>query len=133
MCLYLAIALVALLAIGPFLHAHYGASLTSGFHINGLQAVTMTSTPGQSADGPVLSLPTEQDSPAVGVVTSLPRTEADAFTPDTTNVVLFSFVVLSVLHRLPIAWPCQEAALPVIARWLQAGCPPPAHAPPLSL
>ena len=130
--LWLISLLMCLLALGPFLHAHYGASLTSGFHINGLQAVTMTPTPGQATDGPVLSLPTEQDSPAVGVVTSLPRTEADAFTPDTTNVVLFSFLVLSVLHRLPSAWPWKEAILPVTARWLQAGCPPPAHAPPLS-
>lgn len=130
--LWLISLLMGLLALGPFLHAHYGASLTSGFHINGLQAVTMAPTPGQATDGSVLSLPTEQDSPAVGVVTSLPRTEADAFTPDTTNVVLFSFLVLSILHRLPSAWPWNPVAPAAITRLFQAGCPPPAHAPPLS-
>jgi len=128
--LWLVSLLMGLLALGPFLHAHYGASVATGFHVNGLQAVTLGPVPGLSTEQATFSLPSEQESPAVGVVTSLPRAEADAFSSDTPSVVLLGFLLLSVVHRLPSAWPWAPAAHPVVARIFQAGCPPPAHAPP---
>jgi hypothetical protein len=125
--------LMGLLALGPFLHAHYGASLATGFHINGLQVVAIAQTPDLALDSPLLSIPTEQESPAVGVVTSLPRFEADSVAPDVTPVLLLSFLIQSILHRLPCAWPWALAAPPAISSIFQAGFPPPAHAPPTPL
>jgi hypothetical protein len=125
--------LMGLLALGPFLHAHYGASLASGFHVNGLQAVAVAQVSVIACDGPMLSPPTEQESPAVGVVTSLPRFEADTFSADTTPVLLLSFLIQSVTLRLSNTWPWTPAAPPGIARIFQAGFPPPAHAPPTAL
>ncbi len=124
---------MGLLALGPFLHAHYGASQATGFHVNGLQAVGMTQTPGKVSDTPVLSLPTEQESPAVGVVTSLPRSEADSFSPDTAHVLLLSQVVLGVSQRLMLAASWPSTRKPIDSRIFKAGFPPPAHAPPTSL
>ena len=122
---------MGLLALGPFLHAHYGASWTTGFHVNGLQAVVITPT--ASIDTPTLSLPTEQESPAVGVVASLPRSEADSLASEMPPVVILSLIVLSLLPALRSAWPWNPAAPAVIRRFFQAGCPPPAHAPPCPL
>ena len=125
--------LMGLLALGPFLHAHYGTSLASGFHVNGLQAVAITPDAGTATDSPMLSLPTEQESPAVGVVTSLPRFEPDMFSADTPPILRLSLLIQNVLQRLPSAWPWTPAAAPTLARIFQAGFPPPAHAPPKDL
>jgi hypothetical protein len=125
--------LMGLLALGPFLHAHYGASQATGFHVNGLQAVAMAQTAGMASDSPVLSPPSEQESPAVGVVTSLPRWETDSFSPDTAHVPLLSEVVSGGLQRLMLAafWP--STLKPIDSRIFKAGFPPPAHAPPTPL
>ena len=131
--LWLISLLMGLLALGPFLHAHYGGSAATGFHVNGLQAVAIAPASGLSSDSPMLSLPTEQESPAAGVVTTLPRSETDAFTPDTPSVVMLSLIVLGLLPALLSAWPWNPAAPAVINRLFQAGCPPPAHAPPCPL
>jgi hypothetical protein len=139
--LWLAALLMGLLALGPFLHAHYGQSQATGFHINGLQTASGTSAllpahqgfaSAVSAERPWLSAPTEQESPAVSVVTSLPRfEEGDSFSADTLEVLLVSFFVLSVLRRLPRIWPGVRTVNPFVACAFQAGFPPPAHAPPL--
>lgn len=125
--------LMGLLALGPFLHAHYGPSMATGFHVNGLQAVATTSRTGTTTGSPVLSLPTDQESPAVGVVTSLPRFEADTFSADTTPVLWIRFLIQTVLQRLPSAWPWTPVAPSLQGRIFQAGFPPPAHAPPQAL
>jgi hypothetical protein len=130
--LWLISLLMGLLALGPFLHAHYGGSAATGFHVNGLQAVVIAHASGLSADSPMLSSPTEQESPAAGVVTSLPRSEADSLASEMPPVVILSLIVLSLLPALRSAWPWNPAAPAVITRLFQAGCPPPAHAPPLS-
>ena len=131
--LWLISLLMGLLALGPFLHAHYGASRTTGFHINGLQAVVVKQASGRSTQTPALSLPTEQESPAVGVVASLPRSEADPLTPDHWMPVWPSFLALSVLHRLPSVWFWAFGDHPTCDRIFQVGLPPPAHAPPILL
>lgn len=132
---------MGLLALGPFLHAHYGQSQATGFHINGLQAASVSSVlppvhqdfaSAASAEAPGLSAPTEQESPAASVVTSLPRfEEGDGLSADTLEVLLVSFFVLSVLRRLPRTWPGARAVNPLVACAFQDGFPPPAHAPPV--
>jgi len=122
--------LMGLLALGPFLHAHYGATRATGFHVNGMQAIAQTQIQDLGSDSPMLSPPTEQESPAVGVVASLPRFEADSVTPDVTPVLLLSFLIQCALQRLPSTWPWTPAAAPSRVRNFQAGFPPPAHAPP---
>jgi len=131
--LWLISLLMGLLALGPFLHAHYGASGVTGFHVNGLQGVVANPYFVQPTDIATLSLPTEQESPAVGVVTSLPRSEADPVTPDNAMAIGPSFRALRVLHRLPSAWLWTFEDRPATDRIFQAGLPPPAHAPPLSI
>mgnify|MGYP000450288936 CR=1 FL=1 len=131
--LWLISLLMALLALGPFLHAHYGTSLATGFHVNGLQAVSAAQATGIASDLPLLSPASEEESPAVGVVTSLPRFEADRWVLDSAPVLLLTVLIHSVLQRLPSTWPWTPAAPPVQGRTFQAGFPPPAHAPPTAL
>lgn len=69
--IWLRIALTVLLALGPFLHAHYGASHLSGLHVDGMDSVHATHAhhgvmPMVDADG-------DDESAAVGVATSYPR------------------------------------------------------------
>ena len=133
LCLWLISLLMGLLALGPFLHAHYGATGATGFHVNGLQAVVVTQASGRSTQTPTLSLPTEQESPAMGVVTSLPRSEAEPITPDNAMAIGPSFLALSILHRVPSTWFGALGEHPTSGRIFRVGLPPPAHAPPISL
>lgn len=122
---------MGLLALGPFLHAHYGHMQATGFHINGLEAASFAAMNTAPADRPMVSAPTEQESLAVGVVTSLPRfEEGDSFSPDTLEVLLLSFFIVSVFNCLPRAWPWVPTRHLFVASSFQAGFPPPAHAPP---
>ena len=125
---------MGLLALGPFLHAHYGHSQATGFHINGLEiagfAAHMTAA---TDEAPAVSAPLEAESPAVGVVTSLPRfEEGELFSTNMLEVLLLSFFILGVFNRLPQIWPCVSKANPFVACSFKAGFPPPALAPPFS-
>ena len=131
--LWLVSVLMGLLALGPFLHAHYGASQATGFHVNGLQAALSAPAPAMAADSPVMSLPNEPESPAAGVVTSLPRGEVDTLMADFAPLVLLSFLVLSTLQAALCTRPSRPAPGPAPMRTFQAGFPPPAHAPPCTL
>lgn len=122
--------LMGVLALGPFLHAHYGASWATGFHLSGLPAAMASALPDGATDSPMLSLPSEEESPAVGVVTSLPRGEVNSFTPDAPALFLLSGCVLQVLQRLSLPGLWTPIAAPLRAPLLQAGWPPPAQAPP---
>lgn len=130
--LWLISLLMGLLALGPFLHAHYGASWTTGFHIYGVPSSLSAALPQWVSDGPVLSVPSEEESPAVGVETSLPRAEADSFSPDAPVLLLLTGMLLLALQRLPLAGAWMPGAPPGLHTTFQAGWPPPAHAPPLA-
>ena len=133
--LWLATLLMGVLALGPFLHAHYGHMQVTGFHVNGLESMSLATPNSAPSDQRSFTLPVEPESPAVGVATSLPRfeeieTHGDA-QPDHPGVNLlgiFDFRPLT-LVTAPLAW------LPVFrGQWagsFQDGSPPPAHAPPL--
>ena len=126
---------MGVLALGPFLHAHYGHMQVTGFLVNGLESMSLATPNSAPSDQRSFTLPVEPESPAVGVATSLPRfeeieTHGDA-QPDHPGVNLLGFFDFRPLNLVvsPLAW------LPVFrGQWagsFQAGSPPPAHAPPL--
>ncbi len=128
--LWLISLLMGLLALGPFLHAHYGASWATGFHLSGLPSGLTVSVPDVATDSPMLSPPSEEESPAVGVVTSLPRDEVNSFTPDAPALFFLSVCVLQVLQRQPLLGLWTPVTAPLLATLSQAGWPPLAQAPP---
>jgi hypothetical protein len=120
--------LMVLLALGPFLHAHYGSSRMLGFHVDGIVQATDAA---HHFDLASFSQGTEEESAAVGVTTSYARQTVqdsdDDVSPDFVAMVLVLFAALGygvvVLRRKPLGtWlPPSTYAL---------GFLPPAHAPP---
>lgn len=118
-----------LLALGPFLHAHYGSSSRTGFHMDEVsQAVSHLPHLGHSTE---LSQADTPESPALGVATSHTREVSD---PGDDHL---SSAATHPVHPNP------AAPAPLLANaWQQAprtaptpysaGLPPPALAPPLS-
>jgi len=123
---------MGLLALGPFLHAHYGASWTTGFHVNGVPSTLTAALPQWVSEGPVLSVPSEEESPAVGVETSLPRAEADTFSPDAPVLLLLTGMLLLALQRLPLAGAWMPGAPLASTRRFKLGGRRPPTAPPLA-
>lgn len=123
------ILLLGLLSIGPFLHSHVGASVVSGFHLDGVRSVQLNDTAGASAVQHTLNV-NDDESPALGVATSLPNSDQDhLFVGDigTLLVALLLARLACLPQRTRLAWPS-----PVPAHTYQPGWPPPALAPPLS-
>jgi hypothetical protein len=128
MCLHLAIALVALLAIGPFLHAHYGASKVTGLHVAGVTSVAAAAEPALTMI--TFSQDDEQESAAVGVETSYARQIAlDVQDQPQTVLILTVFVMAALIQRV-VAFlfmpDTQRAGRPSFL----AGFPTLPHAPP---
>lgn len=120
----LTLLLAGLLALGPFLHGHFGASHDTGFHLDGVHAVhaaQVTDLPGLSA----LQSP-DQESPALGVANSLPHSD-DKSLPDLAWTLLLMAVLPLLLHR---SLPRPGWAGPPAGPWYRAGLPPPCLAPP---
>lgn len=124
----IAAALVVLLAMGPFIHAHYGASKVTGMHLDGITVVAnfagAQSTPSITQDG-------QQESAAVGVETSFAR----QIFLDLEEKPQMLFILAALVFALPMLrntaglrplWP--RAAPP--DRFLSSGFPPLPHAPP---
>ena len=120
-----ALLMLALLVLGPFLHAHWGQANRGGFHMDG--AVVHTHAMG--ADVSVLSADDEHESPAVGVASSLPR-GADK-TPSLGDMHLWvgTLLLAVLLPLLPLRLPTREPA-PRLARRTRGNWPPLALAPP---
>lgn len=126
---------MGVLALGPFLHAHYGHMQVTGFHVNGLESVSLGTPNPALTDQLTFTLPVEPESPAVGVAASLPRfeesdTQGDT-QPDPLDIKLlgiFEFKPWSLLAAKP---PWVPASRGLWTGAFQAGSPPPAHAPPL--
>ena len=120
-----ALGLLALLALGPFLHAHLGQARLSGFHLDGVQLHDHS----VHADHPVLSAEDESETPAVGVAGSLPRVSEK--TVSATDLVCW----LTALVWMVLPWPWARPAAPSVRasqarRTYRRGAPPPALAPP---
>ena len=114
--------MAGLLALGPFLHSHFGASHDTGFHLDGVHAVHAADTTGLS-----LAQFGEEESPALGVSPSLPHAEDDG------QCVLL-FALLLVLPLLPLhrqaPLPRNEGNQTPKPALYGDGLPPPSLAPP---
>jgi hypothetical protein len=119
---WLTLLLVGLLALGPFLHGHFGASHDTGFHLDGVHAVHAVSPASITA-----FQTSDEESPALGVATSLPHSE-DEDLPHFAFAVLI--VALPLLSQLRIALPRPALARPLAGTLYRAGLPPPCLAPP---
>lgn len=118
----LTLLLAGLLALGPFLHGHFGASHDTGFHLDGVHAVHAP----QATSLPALQSP-DEESPALGVATSLPHSE-DKSLPDLAFVLLIAALpLLALMQRL---LPRPGWAGPLTGPLYRAGLPPPCLAPP---
>jgi hypothetical protein len=128
---------MALLALGPFLHAHYGNSQLTGFHVDGIsQAVSHTDRL-VSAFLPAATSSSEEESAALGVTTSHTRQtfEAAEASPDHGTA---ASAWLAFVWAVFAAWRGHSAL--VRRRWFGVekrhpsfapGLPPLAHAPPV--
>lgn len=119
--------LLGLLALGPFLHAHFGHASTEGFHVDGLQWHS------HAPDGESLSFTAddEHEAPAVGISASLTR-ESHETPPSHALIAWACTLILAVLPIcVPVVRPrlwqrhCKPSSL---FQW--AGHPPPSLAPP---
>ena len=119
----LTLLLAGLLALGPFLHGHFGASHDTGFHLDGVHAVHVQSPVGMS-----MVQTGAEESPALGVGSSLPHPEDD-------GLVLLAVVLLASLLSLCMPTRRQSPPRPErMAPWARTcyrpGLPPPCLAPP---
>jgi hypothetical protein len=120
--------LVGLLSIGPFLHSHVGASVVSGFHLDGVHSVAQPDAAVVDVALPSFHV-NDDESPALGVATSLPNSDQDHLCVGDIGALLAAVLLASLLclpRRVRLAWPTTTPA-----RTYQAGWPPPALAPPL--
>lgn len=114
--------MVGLLALGPFLHGHVGASHDTGFHLDGVHAVHALGATDVRA-----TQTGHDESPAMGVATSLPHPE------DKTFDLLAWALLLAVLALLPhphLPLPQAQRDRGLTRRLYRAGLPPPSLAPP---
>lgn len=121
----LTLVLVGLLVLAPFLHGHVGASHITGFHLDGLDLHHATQD--STGAGHVMEEP-DDESLAVSVATSLPRVDADNWTPMDLVWLCILILTLPVLTRR--VWRPRAAARVRAHRPYLAGWPPPALAPP---
>ena len=123
----MAMVLIALLAVGPFLHAHFGASTVTGLHVAGIQAILM-------ADGTqtAWSQPNEPESAALGVETSYARQlTLDVQDPPQVGAILAVFVLAVVAFFLPFARQRTQRNRRPGRNCFLPGLPALTHAPPL--
>lgn len=116
--------LIGLLALGPFLHGHLGASHVSGFHVDGMHAVAHLDEAGTAHSLRAV----DDESPALGVATSLPKPDDDGSL--LLQAALLLAWALCLLPRLSSLRIRPAATDPQAARAYRDGWPPPALAPP---
>lgn len=119
---WLTLLMVGLLALGPFLHSHFGTSHDTGFHLDGVHALHDPAPAGVSA-----MQASEEESPALGVAASLPQPEDEGL--GLIGLALLMAVLPQLAQRrLPLprthCTPAPSCAL------YRAGLPPPCLAPP---
>lgn len=119
--------LLGLLALGPFLHAHFGHASTEGFHIDGLQ----WHSHGQDSDTTSFTADDEHDAPAVGIAASLTRESHDS--PQPQDLLAWACAVVLLVFPLvtrSVVSVGSARPAPLLAPYRLAGHPPPALAPP---
>ena len=128
LCLPFMAMLMVLLALGPFLHAHYGGSRMLGFHVDGIVQATGVA---HRFDLASLSQDTEEESAAVGVTTSYARQTLQ----DSDGDPAASFVAVALVLFAVATYGFWIQRRNSQSTWLSPstyalGFPPPAHAPP---
>ena len=120
--------LMVLLALGPFLHAHYGRSHILGFHVDGISQATMFSHHDSSTN---LSPDTEEESAAVGVTTSYSRQSLqDSDDESLIHFLLIVSVLFVSIRQGCIAYLNTYICVCETPHLYALGFPPPAQAPP---
>ena len=119
---WLTLLMIGLLALGPFLHSHFGASHDTGFHLDGVHAVHASAP----ADMHAMQA-SDDESPALGVAASLPQPEEKALSL-LDLAMLVAVLPLPAQRRLPL--PRARRTLRPVGRLYRAGLPPPGLAPP---
>ena len=120
-----------LLALGPFLHAHYGSSSRTGFHLDGVsQSVSQVMHGGHAFE---LSQTDSPESAALGVATSHTRELSNSDHDQEPSTSASDHPVHpGASNQTPLLatapWQAPRAAHAPFS----AGLPPPAHAPPFS-
>ena len=126
-CIQFALVLSFLLALSPFLHAHYGSSKMTGLHVAGVSSV---------ATGEALwavtsfSQDDEQESAAVGVETSYSRPLTLDVQEQPQSVLLLTVFVLAALTLLLLPALTKPSVQRAGRLSFLAGFPPLPHAPP---
>jgi len=124
---------MALLALGPFLHAHYGSSRLTGFHVDGMGALPVHAH-AQTDTAAYFSPDSEEESAALGISASHTRQSlADDSTEEDAAIVWL--LVAAIVCACAVARPRERGALPIFIRphrAYRAGFPPLAHAPPIA-
>ncbi len=118
---WLTLLLAGLLALGPFLHGHFGASHDTGFHLDGVHAVHASAPSVTALQSP------DDESPALGVAVSMPHSEDEGL-PDFALALLVAMLPLLPLRRM--ALPRPRRTRPLTGALYSAGLPPPCLAPP---
>lgn len=121
-----------LLALGPFLHAHYGSSRLTGFHVDEVsQAVAHAAMAQHTTDSErALTQADSPESPALGVSTSHTREVRDTALDNPGHASLHGTAFATRTHSaVHVTW---RAHVPTSTRpaWTTQGSPPPALAPP---
>ena len=120
---WLTLLMVGLLALGPFLHGHFGVSHDTGFHLDGVHAVHASDTSSLTQ-----ALVGEEESPALGVSASLPHPEDDGQSGLLCALLLVVLPLLPLMRRvLRLRRP--SARTPTATPYGD-GLPPPSLAPP---
>ena len=120
--------LMVLLALGPFLHAHYGSSRMLGFHVDGVVQAGGVSNHFETS---TLSQDTEEESAAVGVTASHARQSLQEIEDETSADFVVMALVLFAATCLCFVVPWRELPRDWLSPSTYAlGFPPPAHAPP---
>ena len=119
---WLTLLMVGLLALGPFLHSHFGTSHDTGFHLDGVHAVHAADTTGMNA-----TQAGEEESPALGVSASLPHPEDDG---QPAQLLALLLIVLPLLPLVRQGLPCWRSRREHRPALYGEGLPPPGLAPP---
>lgn len=127
-CIQFALVLSFLLALSPFLHAHYGASKIAGFHMAGVNSVTVTSEPAFAMTS--FSQDEEQESAALGVEASYSRQISLDVEDQPESSLILTFFVMSVLSLQVVFFLLKPDTLSSANSPFSPGFPPLPHAPP---
>ncbi len=123
--------LIVLLAVGPFLHAHYGKSTVTGFHIAGMNSVSIGLGNSQSESILPSFLPSEEgESAAIGVETSFSRKGSMEAQDSPKAMLVFAAFALFITPLVVIEFVSRLCDLPQLHTSFSAGFPALTHAPP---